>query len=155
MPVPTPTSRIQPPTCSAAAIAALRPRSNTAPNTRSYTGAQRAYAFRNVTKSSSEGNSFAIASITKPCPSRFNIVLNAVPGSCYSKVKELLCFHGNASPAIFPTCCGTVREGLYTSAFAACAQRDAAADSVAASLMQSVVYSTTRVGFRATGRDKL
>ena len=35
MPVPTPTSRIRPPTCSAAAIAARRPRSNRAPKTRS------------------------------------------------------------------------------------------------------------------------
>jgi hypothetical protein len=35
------------------------------------------------------------------------------------------------------------------------AQRDAAADFAAASLMQSVVYSTTSVGFRATGRDRL
>jgi hypothetical protein len=50
-----------------------------------------------------------------------------------------------------------VQCGLVTpeDSSAGCAQRDTAAGLAAASLTQSVVYSTTSVGFRATGRDKL
>src|SRR5262245_50229775 len=68
MPVPTPTSSTRPPTRWVAAMASVRARSNTLPNTRSYTGAQRAYDF--TTESLSISVRIAL------CPS---VISGAVP----------------------------------------------------------------------------
>jgi len=58
-------------------------------------------------------------------------------------------------PSLFPAKSSGRSPWEGSNPSAVCAQRDAAAGSAAAPLTQSVVYSTTRVDFRATRRDRL
>ena len=75
------------------------PAINMAPKTRSYTGAQRAYAFCRVALSSSAGDFFPTASVTKPYRDHVSISSQSLADPCYRSVKKLLHLDGDGSPA--------------------------------------------------------